>query len=302
MKNSAPDATGDIHLIPESQKPAPAVPDVHVPEKVPRTLLVRTCSGAVYVAINLAAMLLGTLPTAVIMSITGMITCWEFYRLMRADAKLPNQVVGILFAGLMPLVALTNPVYQIAMIFLLLLFLGLWYVINQRVRIIDIAITVFGVLYTGLMLCAIVMIRSTAPDGIGATALTIGVMASVWINDACAYLVGSAIGRHKLVPKISPKKSWEGFFGGILGSLLTWIVLALIPQTGVTMPVAIVAGIVCGVTGVIGDLVESRIKRGAGVKDSGNLIPGHGGLLDRSDSLLFVGVSAYFILRMMGVL
>ena len=127
-------------------------------------------------------------------------------------------------------------------------------------------------------------------------------MASVWFNDAFAYLVGSAFGKHKMVPAISPKKSWEGFVGGLCGSLLVWCLLLLFPETGITPFVAVFCGLACGVVGVIGDLVESRIKRGAGVKDSGNLIPGHGGLLDRSDSMLFVAIAAYFILTLMGVI
>lgn len=286
----------------ESKTPRPEPPDVHVPTAAQRTLLVRLCSGVVYVALNVAAILLGAIPTAVVMSLTAAVTCWEFLRLMRADGKLPNQITGIAFALALPLVALSNPVYLIGCVFLLLMFLGIWYVVNQRARITDLAVTVFGVLYTSLMLCAIVMIRDAALPGWGAAILTIGVMLSVWANDSFAYLVGSRFGRHPLVPKISPKKSWEGLVGGILGSVLIWLVLALIPQTHVTWQVALVAGVACGVTGVVGDLVESRIKRGAGVKDSGNIMPGHGGLLDRSDSMLFVAITAYFVLRIMGVL
>ena len=305
MKEPLTEATAqqqELPLVGESKTPRPEPPDVHVPTAAQRTLLVRLCSGVVYVALNVAAILLGAIPTAVVMSLTAAVTCWEFFRLMRADGKLPNQITGIAFALALPLVALSNPVYLIGCVFLLLMFLGIWYVVNQRARITDLAVTVFGVLYTSLMLCAIVMIRDAALPGWGAAILTIGVMLSVWANDSFAYLVGSRFGRHPLVPKISPKKSWEGLVGGILGSVLIWLVLALIPQTHVTWQVALVAGVACGITGVVGDLVESRIKRGAGVKDSGNIMPGHGGLLDRSDSMLFVAITAYFVLRIMGVL
>lgn len=299
QRGAAPSGEG---IVSESRAPQPEAPQVHVPAMNPRTLLVRVCSGAVYVAINVIALLWGKVPTAIVMSITAAITCWEFYRLMRSDAKLPNQVIGVPFALLLPVCALANPVYLIGLIFLLLMFLGIWYVSNLRVRITDVAVTLFGVLYTSLMLCAIVMIRAADLPGWGPAILTIGVMVSVWVNDSFAYLVGSRFGRHPLVPKISPKKSWEGLAGGIVGSVVAWLVLALIPATHVTWQVALVAGVACGVVGVIGDLVESRIKRGAGVKDSGNLIPGHGGLLDRSDSMLFVAIAAYFILHLMGVI
>ena len=295
------EASGELPVS-ESRAPQPEAPEVHVPSMNPRTLLVRMASGAVYVAVSVLAILWGRVPTAIVMSLTAAVTCWEFFRMMRADAKLPNQPIGILFALLLPLTALTSPVYLIGVVFLLLMFLGIWYVANLRVRITDVAVTLFGVLYTSLMLCAIVMIRAADLPAWGAAILTIGVMMSVWANDSFAYLVGSCFGRHPLVPKISPKKSWEGLAGGIVGSVVVWLVLALIPMTHVTLPVALVAGVACGVTGVIGDLVESRIKRGAGVKDSGNLIPGHGGLLDRSDSMLFVSIAAYFILRLMGVI
>lgn len=288
-------------LIGESRTERPEPPEVKVPSPKAHNLFVRACSGLVYVALNLAALFLGTPATAFLMSVTAGITCWEFYRLMRADAKQPNQPLGIAFALIIPFGGMFNPVYLIGWTFLLMICLGLWYVLSQRARITDLAITLFGVLYTSLMLCAIVMIRKANLPGMGATILAVGVMASVWINDSTAYLVGSCIGRHPLVPKISPKKSWEGLLGGIVGSIATWVVISLFPETGVTLPVAVIAGVACGIAGVVGDLVESRIKRGAGVKDSGNLIPGHGGLLDRSDSLLFTGTAAYFVLRMTGV-
>lgn len=290
-------------LVGESQMEPPEIKPVNVPARVDRALWVRTCAGAVYAALNIVSIVLSQFTTAVLMSVTAGVCCWEFFRLMRADAKSPNQVIGIASAALMPLVTLVDTVYLVGLIFLMVMFLGIWYVGNQRVRITDVAVTAFGPLYTGMTLSALVAVRCTdALEPMGAIVLCIGLMMSVWANDSFAYLVGTKFGKHKMVPKISPKKSWEGLAGGIAGSILIWVVLSFIPQTHVTVTVALVCGVVCGVTGVMGDLVESRIKRGAGIKDSGNLIPGHGGLLDRSDSMLFVSISAYFILRMMGVI
>ena len=290
-------------LVGESKIQRPVAEPVNVPPLRYRTLIVRMCTGAVYVAINVLAILWGKLPTAVLMAATAGICCWEFFRLMRADAKSPNQPLGILFAVAMPLISLTNPVYLVAIVFLLFMLLGIWYVVNQRARITDVAITLFGPIYTGMTLSALVAVRSAAVlDNVGCIVLCIGIMMSVWANDSFAYLVGSRFGKHKMVPKISPKKSWEGFAGGIVGSVASWLLLLLFPQTHVTPLVAVACGVLCGVTGVIGDLVESRIKRGAGVKDSGNMIPGHGGLLDRSDSMLFVAITAYFLLRIMRVI
>ncbi len=277
-------------------------PEAQAPSGKAAAFLKRLVSGVIYVAVNVVCILLGSIPTACAMALTAGLACGEFYRLMREDAKLPNQAVGLCFAAAFPLVALVNAVYIIGLVFVFLVVLGIWYVTNQRVRITDLAITIFGALYTGLMLSSVVLIRDAALPGMGATWLTIGVMASVWVNDSFAYLLGSAFGRHPLVPKISPKKSWEGMIGGLAGSVLVWCLMLLLPETGLTLPVTVTAGLLCGVTGVVGDLVESRIKRGAGVKDSGNLMPGHGGMLDRSDSMLFVSVTAYFILRMTGVI
>ena len=117
-----------------------------------------------------------------------------------------------------------------------------------------------------------------------------------------AYAIGSRFGVHKLAPRISPHKSWEGFYGGIVASVIIWAILAAFGVAGLEMPLAILGGLFVGIAGVVGDLFESRLKRGLGVKDSGNLMPGHGGLLDRSDSMLFGSMAAYFVLFFGGIL
>lgn len=323
-KSSVNDAIPPLELIGESKMEPAAVKEVNMPEKREHTLRVRVISGAVYAIVNILAIFWGELPWALVMSFTAGVCCWEFFRLMRYDAKAPNQIIGITFAVLLPILALINMVYLVGAIFLLIMALGIWYVINPRARITDLAVTAFGTIYTGLTLSAIVGIRCSASfdysgilefhnlyqvvrtpsaaTDLSAILLTLATMLSVWGNDAFAYFIGSKFGKHKLVPKISPKKSWEGLFGGIAGSTIVWCLLLFFPEVGLTVPIALIVGLLCGVTGVIGDLVESRIKRGAGVKDSGNFMPGHGGLLDRSDSLLFAGVTAYFLLRLLGII
>ena len=111
-----------------------------------------------------------------------------------------------------------------------------------------------------------------------------------------AYLGGSKFGKHKLAPRISPKKSWEGFIGGLVGSMAIWCLITLIPGVNMAIPQALVFGLICGLSGVLGDLAESRIKRNSGVKDSGTIMPGHGGLLDRCDSLFMASVTAAVML------
>jgi phosphatidate cytidylyltransferase len=115
-----------------------------------------------------------------------------------------------------------------------------------------------------------------------------------WANDTFAYFTGHAWGRHKLFERISPKKTWEGFAGGIVGSVLgALVVRALLLSDTLGVPAAAAIGLGAAVVGPLGDLAESMVKRAAGVKDSGRIMPGHGGLLDRIDALLFVAPWIY---------
>lgn len=117
----------------------------------------------------------------------------------------------------------------------------------------------------------------------------------VWATDAGAYCTGMLFGRHKMAPVISPKKSWEGAVGGVLCCLLAVIVYNSL-VLDYTWRFVLSAALVCSIFGQIGDLLESWLKRWAGVKDSGNLIPGHGGLMDRFDSLMMVAPLLYYLL------
>ena len=120
----------------------------------------------------------------------------------------------------------------------------------------------------------------------------------IWGNDVFAYLVGMSVGRHRLCERLSPKKSWEGFFGGIAGAVAMGLVAARVLDGGYAAWAGL--ALVAAVSGVLGDLVESMFKRAAGVKDSGALIPGHGGVLDRFDAMLlsapFVFVYMLFVM------
>ncbi|WP_270847977.1 phosphatidate cytidylyltransferase [Candidatus Collinsella stercoripullorum] len=263
-------------------------------------LIVRAGFGLIYVGLFIACLLLGTLPTALFCAAMSWLCCFEFFRMMRLDGKVPNELLGLAASVLFPLSALVDAVWLTGLMFVLVLSLGLWYVFSPRARIADVAVTGFGPLYTGYMLSSIVLLRDAVPGAAGAL-LAIGVCASLWVSDSFAYLVGSRLGRHKMVPKISPNKSWEGFAGGIVGSVAVWLILEATGWYAFDVPFAVLCGVAVGVLGVFGDLIESRIKRGVGVKDSGNLIPGHGGMLDRSDSLIFGCITAYLILRIGGI-
>ena len=265
-------------------------------------LLTRTLSGVIYVVVIVGCLFWGIVPTAVLLSLMGWVCCSEFFRISRMAGRRPNEILGLTVAIAYPLVAtFFLPRMLIVATAMFEIMVGAWYVFTPRANISDVAVTVFGPIYTSLSLVGLTMIRTQIPgmDGAWMALVAIG---AIWAEDSLAYLVGSTLGRHKMAPRISPNKSWEGFFGGLVGSVAVWAAAACFNLAGITWPVALAAGLIEGVVAVIGDLFESRIKRGVGVKDSGNLIPGHGGLLDRTDSMLFGSVIAYFILVVGGIL
>ena len=265
------------------------------------TLITRVISGVVFAAIFIGCLVWSPLTTGVFVAIIAAISCSEFYTMMRLDGKVPNHLLGIAAAALFPLSALVGNIAITAVLFLLMLSCGLWYVYSPRTRIADVAITVMGSVYTGFMLSSIVLLRDSFPALEGAL-LSVGVCASLWVSDSFAYLVGRALGKHKMAPRISPKKSWEGFAGGIAGSVLIWVIVWATHWFELDLWYAVICGVVVAVLGVFGDLIESRIKRGVGVKDSGTLIPGHGGMLDRCDSLIFGCITAQLLLHIGGIL
>lgn len=129
-----------------------------------------------------------------------------------------------------------------------------------------------------------------------AKSLIIGIFVLIWVSDSFAYLVGRAIGKHKLFPSVSPKKTIEGFLGGLIFALIAAYLLSLSGKELTSVQWLILAAVLV-ITGSIGDLIESKFKRLAGVKDSGAILPGHGGLLDRLDSLIFAAPFAFLTLQ-----
>jgi phosphatidate cytidylyltransferase len=153
------------------------------------------------------------------------------------------------------------------------------------------AVVVLSWLYCGVLLATVVGLRLRFDVGWVILAFLV-----TWGNDTFAYFAGHALGRHKLMPRISPAKTWEGFAGGAVGSVVCalgarWLLPGL--DRELTVGVAVALGLGGAVLGPLGDLAESMVKRAAGVKDSSRIIPGHGGLLDRIDALLFVAPWVY---------
>jgi len=168
-------------------------------------------------------------------------------------------------------------------------------------------LTAFGAFYAGGLLAFALWLRSIGGTGPGwsGTAVLFLPVAVTWLGDSAAYSVGRAIGRNKLAPVISPKKTWEGAIAGLVATaagaaLYVELTRQLVPWS-MSLWQVLLFGSLISVAGQVGDLFESRFKRDCGVKDSSNLLPGHGGALDRVDSLLFVFPFAYAYLRIVGV-
>ncbi len=161
-----------------------------------------------------------------------------------------------------------------------------------NVSLAELAFNFLAISYVGFLFAHIVLLRNLS-QGMYLTFLTVGV---TWATDIGAFFSGKTLGKHKLAPQISPNKTVEGAVGGLLFAVLTAVIIGyLAPNQSLTVTFMGVLGLAVGFTGQIGDLVESAIKRFAGIKDSGKIIPGHGGVLDRFDSILFTIPIAYYL-------
>jgi phosphatidate cytidylyltransferase len=214
---------------------------------------------------------------------------WELLRLLeqagrpvdRGLALVTGMVVTASFAASRLLDPLALPVFALALAVVAVLTAPVWRGAPDVERA---ATTLLAVMYVGWLLGFGILLHHTSPLGDELVLFVVGV---TWIGETAAYLVGSMIGRHALAPTISPRKTVEGALAQVVASVAAGAALGawLLPACGA--PLALGAGALLGVIGQLGDLAESAIKRSAGIKDTGGLIPGHGGVLDRIDSLLF---------------
>ena len=169
---------------------------------------------------------------------------------------------------------------------------------RSETPLLDAATTLFGVAYTALLLGFAIDLRNASVPGMDASAgfaMVAAVMMCIWGADSLAYFVGRS-GRHPLMPRVSPKKTWEGTLGGIAGALVVAVVLKLTVLAFLPWPHLLAMVFFCGVVSQLGDLAESRMKRIVGVKDSGTILPGHGGLLDRFDATILAAPCVYLYL------
>jgi phosphatidate cytidylyltransferase len=181
---------------------------------------------------------------------------------------------------------------------LLLAFVLHWVGQTRQSATVAIAATVLGTAWIGLCLAHLLLLRDTPNHG---RLATFAVLLAVWAGDIGAFFAGRLIGRHKLAPALSPGKTWEGFVFGTLATVFVGFV-TLYKQHFISITDSIILGLVISVAGPLGDLFESGMKRDMQVKDSGRLLGGHGGVLDRLDAPLFAFVAAFYLLRALDAL
>jgi phosphatidate cytidylyltransferase len=239
----------------------------------------------------------GPLGLAVVVAVVAVFAAIEFYAILRRERRLPNEFFGLVAVAAMPFAAsFLGTSGLTAVVSALVIGALVWHIVFRQVHATDTAVTVFGAIYVGFTLAHLVLIRELDAG----TELALATVASVWVNDTFAYLIGSSFGRHRMAPKVSPKKSWEGFIAGTIFTTGVWVAVAYIADTGISLVWLVLVGLAASVAAVVGDLAESRLKREASVKDSGTLLPGHGGFLDRFDSMILVSIVTYYMLIFAG--
>lgn len=252
----------------------------------------RALTAAVFVPLIVAVIWFGEPWFTIVASIWGVGAAFEFYRIVARANVPPLTWFGILWT----LLFIVSPHFYFLPIEVLLttaiIFPLVWLLTTQKKgnAFARWAWTIAGMLYIGWLMSYLVALRNI-DDGRAWVFLAI---VATWLSDSSAYLVGRAIGRHKLAPEVSPNKTWEGAIAGVIGAVVICIVIAALLQTTIGYLQAVILGIIISVVGQVGDLVKSLFKRNMGVKDSGKIFPGHGGFLDRMDSVAFAGIAVFY--------
>ncbi len=255
-------------------------------------LLQRILSTVILLPIVLWATVAGGNWFSLLVGVAALLAAYEFYRLVVIYGHFPSFSIGLTLTALLLLdgyypglaIARCSVVAAVGLLMVEQVFRG-----NRPGALASWGLTLSGALYVGGMGSHLILARNL-PQGLQWVLLTFAV---AWSSDSAAYFFGSRWGRRKLAPQISPNKTWEGALAGLLFGIAASIIVghALLGLDALT---GLMLGALLTVAAVFGDLAKSLIKRQAGVKDSGNLIPGHGGMLDRIDSLLFAGVVTYY--------
>ena len=270
-----------------------------------KTFWIRTASAVVYALLFLGTLLSGRLlgnPQlglvlfgAFLLFVNAGCT-FEFFRMVKTQGARPSRVLGYIFSltAMLLVIAIPlvdNPLLGFGLVFgsfalfpacfALSAIVQLWKQSDQPFR--DAAYTMVPLLYIGLPLS---LMLALVPDAGARVVLMLVLM--VWLNDSGAYIGGSLFGKHKMWERHSPGKTWEGTAFGVLVTVLVAVFVGPWIQPAVAWYHWLALGLICSVIDTLGDLVESMLKRSVGMKDSGNIMPGHGGFLDRFDSLLII--------------
>ena len=266
------------------------------------------------IPVVIGAVWYGDWALASVLAIASALAAWEFYRIAERLGTRPMARVGIAIAAALPLGiharylglpvdAVLSP--TVAAVLVVVLFSATIFARGVSGRPLEsVSLTLFGILYTGGLLSFAYALRyhPYAIGRVAGTALLVLALALVWISDTAAYVVGRSMGKRKLMPSVSPGKTIAGAVGALATSAIaSWALIefVLVPQAqlGLRVAHAILFGIAISTAVQLGDLAESLIKREAGVKDSSQIIPGHGGVLDRIDGMLFALPIAYWLLN-----
>jgi len=263
----------------------------------------RVIVSVLFIPIILAASYFGGYYFFALVAIISLSAFYEFTLLARNKNAKANLILGCLIIFIL----LLNQILKFANIEMLIVVSSLLLLIVELFRnngsaILNLGTTFLGIFYIGIFSSSLIALRqfyssSNETDIYGAF-LIISILASIWIGDSAAYYGGTTFGKHKLFPRVSPKKSWEGAIFGFIFSVGALILAKMIVLNFLNWIDVIFIGIIIGIFGQIGDLVESLIKRDSEVKDSSSLIPGHGGFFDRFDSLLFSAPTIWVYLKL----
>ncbi|MCL6632006.1 MAG: phosphatidate cytidylyltransferase [Alicyclobacillus herbarius] len=250
----------------------------------------RVVTAAVGILIVIALIAWGYLPWRVTVWLATLLCAAEFTGMLGGRWYGPLAVFGYVLVSLVEWSPVWHSVYMLeGMLAVTLLFPV---ATRNRVTLAQAASAWAGALYIGYGGQSLAAFRGLTDGWLWLWLLLIG----IWMTDTMAYVVGRRVGGPKLWPAISPAKTLSGAAAGVIGSILGVVVFTLIVRPGANIWASILLGAVISVTGQLGDLIESAYKRSAGVKDSGRLLPGHGGLLDRVDSLIFAAPFALFLI------
>lgn len=267
-----------------------------------RNLITRTLSGIVFIGIIIGSILLGPYAFTALMLVLSIIGLLEFAKMAKKYLGSSKDIVILILAGILCFVLIAavktdwiSSEYLVLIIAVFLIPFIYTLFSNLKNPLQQMSLISLGVLYISIPFALFTSFFTLNPAQIVSTELLIAFFIMVWCNDVFAYIVGSLIGKHKLYEKVSPKKTWEGTLGGVIFTMLAAFIIAKFFNL-YDLNTWLALGFIISIFANLGDLIESMIKRQVGVKDSGSIMPGHGGVLDRFDGVIFAIPAVYVYL------